>query len=219
MIGTNDWYLDIAPNVKQRQIMPFKENLISLSLGLAKQRSEINIKKMDKTHNLRHLLTELIRTHDLEPKMLEQKVFALWPELLRTLFGTLRGSALSRKTVPVSLSNGILKIYTEYPAYRNALSFDKLKILTALNTELGKPVLTDLRIEIRQIRTAASHENESEDQPANPETSKEDSTTDNTPQVTPEQLEKIEQALASVPDAEVKKSLWQLFTTQSKEKP
>ena len=87
---------------------------------------------MDKSHNLRHLLTELIRTHDLEPKMLEQKVFALWPGLLRTLFDT--GVALSKKTVPVSLSNGILKIYTEYPAYRNTLSFYKPKILNCPKT-------------------------------------------------------------------------------------
>lgn len=166
---------------------------------------------MDKTHNLRYLLTELIRTHDLEPKMLEQKVFALWPGLLRTLFDT--GMALSKKTVPVSLSNGILKIYTEYPAYKNTLSFYKPKILTALNTELGKPVLTDLRVEIK----AELHE--TEDQSSSPKTPKEDSIVGNTRQVTPEQLEKIEQALASVPDAELKKSLWQLFTTQSKEKP
>ena len=166
---------------------------------------------MDKTHNLRHLLTELIRTHDLEPKMLEQKVFTLWPGLLRTLFDT--GMALSKKTVPVSLSNGILKIYTEYPPYKNTLSFYKPKILTALNTELGKPVLTDLRVEIK----AELHE--TEDQSSSPKTPKEDSILGNTHPVTPEQLEKIEQALASVPDAELKKSLWQLFTTQSKDKP
>ena len=168
---------------------------------------------MDKTHNLRHLLNELIRTHDLEPKMLEQKVFALWPELLQTLFGTLHGSALGRKTIPVSLSNGILKIYTEYPAYKNALSFEKPKILTALNTELEKPVLTDLRVEIK----AELHK--TEDQSSSPKTPKEDTIVGSTHPVTPEQLEKIEQALASVPDAELKKSLWQLFTTQSKEKP
>ena len=170
---------------------------------------------MEETHGLRHLLNELIRTHDLEPKILEQKVFALWPELLRTLFDT--GAALSKKTVPVSLSNGILKIYTEYPAYKNTLSFYKPKILTALNTELGKPVLTDLRVEINQVRTAEPHK--IKDQSLNPKTPKEDPTVGNTHPVTPEQLEKIEQALASVPDAELKKSLSQLFTTQSKDKP
>ena len=165
---------------------------------------------MDKTYNLRHLLNELIRTHDLEPKMLEQKVFALWGECV--------DAPLSTKTVPVSLADGILKIYTEYPAYKTALSFHKPKILADINAELGKPVLTDLRIEIHPVQTAGPHE--TEDQSSSPETSKEDSIIDDTHQeVTSEQLEKIEQALASVPDAQVKKSLWQLFTTQSKDKP
>ena len=173
---------------------------------------------MDKTHNLRHLLSELIRTHDLEPKILEQKVFGLWPEILRTLSGTLDGAPLAIKTVPVSLSNGVLKIYTEYPAYRTALSFHKPKIIADINAELGKPVLTDLRIEIHQVHTAES--DETEDRSASPETSTEDSVIDDTDQeVTPEQLEEIEQTLASVQDAELKKSLWQLFTTQSKDKP
>ena len=164
---------------------------------------------MDKTYNLRHLLNELIRAHDLEPKILEQKVFAFWGECVDVPFST--------KTVPVSLSDGILKIYTEYPAYKMALSFHKPKILADINAELGRPILTDLRIEIHQIHTAQPHE--TEDGSSTPETSKEDSIIDTHQEVTPEQLEKIEQALASVPDAEIKKSLWQLFTTQSKDKP
>lgn len=164
---------------------------------------------MDKTHNLRHLLTELIRTHDLEPKMLEQKVFALWRKHL--------GAPLGTKTVPVSLSNGILKIYAEYSPYITELSLHKPKILADLNAELGKPVLIDLRVELRPGH--AAHPHETEDESSSPKTAKEDSTAGNTHPVTPEQLEKIEQALASVPDAELKKSLWQLFTTQSKDKP
>ena len=164
---------------------------------------------MDKTHNLRYLLTELIRTHDLEPKMLEQKVFALWREHL--------GAPLGTKTVPVSLSNGILKIYTEYPAYKTALSFHKPKLLADINAELGQPILTDLRIEIHQVNTTEPHK--TEDQPLSPETSEEDSTTGNTYQVTPEQLEKIEQSLTSVSDPQLKESLWQLFTAQSIDKP
>ena len=35
---------------------------------------------MRKTQTLRDLLTEFTRARDLEPKMLEQKVFALWQE-------------------------------------------------------------------------------------------------------------------------------------------
>ena len=175
----------------------------------AKQRSEINIKKMEKTDNLRHLLTELIRTHDLEPKMLEQKVFALWRKHL--------GAPLGTKTVPVSLSNGILKIYTEYSPYITELSLHKPKILADLNAELGKSVLIDFRVELRPGHAALPDETEGGS--SSSKAPKEDSIVGNTHPVTPEQLEKIEQALASVPDAELKKSLWQLFTTQSKDKP
>ena len=160
---------------------------------------------MDKTQNLRHLLTELIRTHNLEPKILEQKVFALWRKHLSAPLGT--------KTIPVSLSNGILKIYTEHPAYITELSFHKQQILTDLNAELGQSVLTDLRIELRPARAAKPHE--IEPSPSNPNTSK----TSHTHPVTSEQLERIEQALTNVSDTQLKKSLWQLFTAQSKDKP
>ena len=167
---------------------------------------------MDKTRNLHHLLTELIRKNDLEPKILEQRVFALWGKYL--------GTPLSTKTVPVSLSDGILKIYTEFPAYKTALSFHKSKIMADINAELGQSVLTDLRIEIHPIRSAKSHEDETKNPSSSTKTLKENSTIGgNTHQVTPEQLEKIEQALASVSDAHLRESLWQLFTTQSKDKP
>ena len=164
---------------------------------------------MDKSRNLHHILDEYIRSRDLEPKVLEQKVFVLWRERL--------GMPLGTKTVPVSLSNGVLKIYTEYPPYKNELLLHKLNILADLNAELGRPVLTDLRIEIHQIHTAEPHE--TEDQSPNPETSEEDSTVGNTYPVTSDQLERIEQALTSVSDPELKETLWRLFTTQSKEKP
>ena len=163
---------------------------------------------MDKTQNLRYLLTELIRTHNLEPKILEQKVFALWREHL--------GAPLGTKTVPVSLSSGILKIYTEHPAYITELSFHKQRILADLNAELGQPVLTDIRIELRPARAAKPHETErSPSNPKTPETISEGQTHP----VPPEQLARIEQALTSVSDTQLKKSLWQLFTTQSKDKP
>jgi hypothetical protein len=164
---------------------------------------------MDKTKNLHHLLAELIRTHDLEPKILEQKVFALWRKYL--------GAPLGTKTLPVSLSNGILKVYTEYPPYVAELSLHKPQILADLNAELGKPVLTDLRIEIHHIRTSESRE--TEDQSSSTETSEADSIVGDVHQVTPEQLERIEQALTSVSDTQLRESLWQLFTTQIKKKP
>ena len=164
---------------------------------------------MDKTRNLHRLLAELMRTHDFEPKVLEQKVFILWPECLSR---NKHLAPLATNTVPISLSNGILKIYTEYSAYKSSLLLNKPKILADINAELEKPVLTDFRVEIKPI---AVKPQETEDQPSGPETPEEDST----PQVTPEQLEKIEQTLTNVSDTHLKESLWELFTTQSKDSP
>ena len=167
---------------------------------------------MRKTQNLRDLLTELTRSRDFEPKMLEQKVFVLWRKHLGTPLGT--------KTVPVSLSDGVLKVYTEYPPYRTELSFHKQRIIADLNAELGQPVLTDLRIELRQARKAAPHH--TENVPTDREISKTRTSTPHSSNLrtpTPKELEQIEQAISDVTDTDLKVSLRQLFTTQSKEKP
>ena len=165
---------------------------------------------MQKTQKLGNLLTEIIRTNHLEPKILEQKVFDLW----RKHFGAPLGS----KTIPVSLSNGILKVYTEYPPYRRELLFLKQKIIANLNAELGQPVLTDLRIELRQVRAVTPRDTATKQPRPHPKPSQQ-SNTDTAPRTTPEELERIEQTLASVTDARLKKSLRRLFTTQSEDKP
>ena len=167
---------------------------------------------MRKTQNLRDLLTELTRSRDFEPKMLEQKVFVLWRKRLGTPLGT--------KTIPVSLSDGVLKVYTEYPPFKKELSLLKERIIEDLNVELGENVLTDLRIEIRHVHKATPHH--AKNAPTDPETSKTTSTprsgnVTHTP--TPRESEQIEQAIVDVTDTDLKISLRQLFITQSKEKP
>ena len=167
---------------------------------------------MRKTQNLRDLLTELTRSRDFEPKMLEQKVFVLWRKRLGTPLGT--------QTVPVSLSDGVLKIYTEYPPYRTELSFHKQRIIADLNAELGQPILTDIRIELRQAHKATPHHTKRA--PADPKISKTTASiprANNTHTLTPKESEQIEQAIADVTDTDLKISLRQLFMTQSKEKP
>ena len=162
---------------------------------------------MRKTETLHDLLTELARSRDFEPKMLEQKVFGLWREIL--------GTHLGKITVPVSLSDGVLKISTEYPPVSTELSFRKQKIIADLNAELGQPILTDLRIEVRQADEATSHHTE------HPNTSKPAASTPRPSHVhtlTPKELEQIEQATVDVTDTDLKISLRQLFVTQSKEK-
>ena len=160
---------------------------------------------MSKTQNLQHVLNELNQKLHLEPKILEQKVFALWREQLGTPLGT--------KTVPVSLSDGTLKVYTEYPVFRTQLLLHKQKILDDLNAELGQPIVTELQTELRQVRST----HEAKHAPSQKKNSKKSSTGNR--QVTPEELEKIEQSLTSVTDPKIRKSLQRLFITQSEDKP
>ncbi len=164
--------------------------------------------QMHKTEHLRHLLTEVIRKNNLEPKILEQRVFDLWRTHIDAPFNAY--------AIPVSLSDGILKIYTEYPSCKSGILFQKLKIIADLNAELEQPVLTDLRIELRPVRTAEPYAPNTNQSKSSREPSKPASTPHCT---TPEELERIEQILATVTDVRLKKSLRQLFTTQSKDKP
>lgn len=166
---------------------------------------------MHKTQNLRDLLTELVRTRDLEPKMLEQTVFSLWRKLLGTPIGT--------KTVPVSISGGILKVYTEYPPYKQELSLHKERIIENLNAELGQPILTDIRIDVRPPLTSTPHHTADTPTRAEPP-----NTIPKTPSVSTanapmsETLEQIDQTVADVTDTDLKTSLSQLFLSQSRNK-
>ncbi len=160
---------------------------------------------MRKTEQLRNILTEIIRKSDMEPKILEQRVFDLWRKHLGIPFGT--------KTMPMSLSEGVLKIYTEYPPYKTEILLHKESIIANLNAELDQPILTDLRIELRLVSTATpSDETIQHESPKS-------STTATPDRTTAEKLEQIEQILASVTDERLKKSLRQLFMAQSTDKP
>ena len=167
--------------------------------------------KMHKTQNLRDLLTELARTRDFEPKMLEQKVFFLWRKHLGTPLGT--------KTMPVSISGGTLKIYTEYPPYKNEISLLKDKIIADLNAELGQPILTDIRIDVRQSVTSTSLHTSVSETGAEPLKATPNTSPESPPhEPTPETLEQIDQTVADVTDTDLKASLHQLFISQSRDK-
>lgn len=162
---------------------------------------------MSKTQNSRDLLREVARTRDFEPKMLEQKVFFLWRKLLR---GPL--TDISEKAVPVSISGGVLKVHTEYPPFKQSLLLEKEKIIADLNAELGQPVITDIRIDVRPSQTSTLPHTT-----AHPRTeSTELPPKSATHEPTPETLEQIEQTVADVTDTDLKTSLHQLFVSQSK---
>lgn len=181
--------------------------MVFLRLGSMSER----LAPMQKTQNVGNILAEVARTRRFEPKMLEQKVFDLW----RKHFD----ASLGKKTIPVSLSDGVLKIYTEYPPYRRELLLLKEKIIAHMNAELEQPILIDLRIELRQVDTVVSHDRETKHTNPHRESPKQSNPNKTVHRTTPEELERIEQTLASITDARLKKSLRQLFITQSEDKP
>ena len=167
---------------------------------------------MAKTENLRDLLDEVAKSRDFKPKLIEQKVFVLWHEHF--------GKSIGADTLPVSLSNGVLKIYTGHSACVSEISFLKQKIITDLNAELGEPILRDIRVELRPAHKAALHRLKRVS--AAPNTSKNTASMPASSDVrtpTAEELEQIELVIADVTDPDLKTSLRQLFTTQIKEKP
>ncbi len=166
---------------------------------------------MPKTQNLSDLLIEFARTRALEPKMVEQKVFSLWRKRLGTPLGT--------RTVPVSISDGILKVYTEYPTFKQELSLHKERIMADLNAELGHPILRDIRIDVRQPQTSTPYHTADKPTRAEPPETIPKTAAVNPPNVPmPETLEQIDQTIADVTDTDLKASLHQLFVTQSRDK-
>ena len=163
---------------------------------------------MPKTQNSHELIKEFVRTQGFELKMLEQKVFSLWRQYLGTPIGT--------KTMPVSISGGILKVYTEYPPYKKHLLLLKERIIADLNAKLGQPILRDLRIDVRQFLTSTpSHTTSTPTETEASDTIPETSPASTTHEPTSETLEQIEQMIADVTDTDLKTSLHQLFVSQS----
>ena len=166
---------------------------------------------MSKTQNSRDLITELARTYDLEPKMLEQKVFSVWREYLGTPLGT--------RTMPVSISGGVLKVYTEYPLFKQELLLGKETIIANLNAELGQPILTDLRIDVRpSLKSTPDHTAGTSTRAKRSKTIRKVSPVSTTQVLTPETLEQIEQVVTDITDTDLKTSLCQLFISQSRDK-
>ena len=102
--------------------------------------------KQEKTQNIENVLASLIRQRDFEGKMLEQKVFSLWPEVV--------SEPIANHAYPTALSAGILTVRTEHPMWKTELSLLKVNILAELNAQLGRAVVKDLRLELRPPHAA-----------------------------------------------------------------
>ncbi len=143
-------------------------------------------------------------------KLHERKIFDAW--------GSIVGTPAAAQSIPVSLSNGILKVEVAHTLYATELSAMKTQILSELekkledlNAGMRKPSkkrkVTDIQFRF------------------NPHISKEKSTGNNAKSdgevskrvlksISPETKEQIEDAVSVVNDSELQASLKTLFLTQ-----
>ena len=169
-------------------------------------RTTKNTKNTRDTKNVNEVLTAIVRQRHFEDKLVEQKVFSLWRDVV--------GEALANHARPASLSAGILTVWTEHPAYQTELSLLQMKILEALNAQLGRAVVKTLRLELRpgqvsgQVLGPASRDGATltKQKSSRPKRA-----------LTAETLTQVELSIAGITDEALKDALRRLFVTQCQE--
>lgn len=169
-------------------------------------RTTKNTKNTKNTRDINEVLTTIVRQRHFEDKLLEQKVFSLWRDVV--------GEALANHARPTSLSAGILTVWTEHPAYQTELSLLQMKILAELNAQLGRAVVKTLRLELRPGQVSGQV----------PDLAARDSATltgqkSSRPKraLTAETLTQVELSVADITDEALKDALRRLFVTQCQE--
>ena len=159
------------------------------------------------TKNVNEVLTSIVRQRHFEDKLHEQKVFSLWRDVV--------GEALANHARPASLSAGILTVWTEHPAYQTELSLLQMKILDALNTQLGHTVVKTLRLELRPgqvsgpaLRDSATLTKQKRSRQKQPRPKR---------ALTAETLTQVELSVSGITDEALKDALRRLFVTQCQE--
>ena len=165
-----------------------------------------NTRDTKNTKNVNEVLTAIVRQRHFEDKLVEQKVFSLWRDVV--------GEALANHARPASLSAGILTVWTEHPAYQTELSLLQMKILEALNAQLGRAVVKTLRLELRPGQVSGSVARDSA-------TLTKQNSQNRMPRpkraLTAETLTQVELSVAGITDEALKDALRRLFVTQCQE--
>ena len=156
-----------------------------------------------KTYELHTVLEALFIEEGFEHKIVEQKVFAAWRQVV--------GALIARNTQPVSLARATLTVHASSHPLVTELTFRRQHIIQRLNAEIGRAAVRELRFRFkpsspRQESKRVSHfqrhkvaEKDLRDAQASAEV-----------------LEKIERTLTDVRDAELKSNLQRLFISQSR---
>ena len=151
------------------------------------------------TQKIDSLLEKLLRERGFDHKIIEQKALAAWKNAA--------GPPIARNTQPVSLINGQLTVYVANSVFINELLFLRGKIIENLNEEVGQPVVKELRLTVKPVERSNRQEIQRSPPLHRPKSER--------IPLTPEVLERVEQTVVDVEDAELKACLKRLFITQS----
>jgi predicted nucleic acid-binding Zn ribbon protein len=93
---------------------------------------------MKKTNNypLKEAIEEFLKTFKLEKKIKEQQIINSWENVV--------GKGISRYTEQIKIKDGVLLVKLRSSVVRDELSYSKEKLLKALNSISGQPILKDI---------------------------------------------------------------------------
>ena len=99
-----------------------------------------------KTHELDTVLEALLKEQGFEHKMIEQRIFSAWGQVV--------GDLIARNTQPISLVKSRLTVYALSHPLVTELTLLRRHIIQKLNAEIGRTAVRELRIQIRPQRSS-----------------------------------------------------------------
>ena len=89
------------------------------------------------------ILKGWVRKHGLSREFLFHSIRTRWPELV--------GAAVARRTTPLSLSRGVLRVRVATSAWLNELSFVKAQLAERVNLGMGSDVVQRLHMVVGHV--------------------------------------------------------------------
>jgi predicted nucleic acid-binding Zn ribbon protein len=91
-----------------------------------------------KTNNypIKEAIDEFLKTFKLEKKIKEQQIIQSWE--------TVVGKGIDRYTEEIRIKDGVMFVKLRSSVVRDELSYSKEKLLNALNSICGQPILKDI---------------------------------------------------------------------------
>ena len=93
---------------------------------------------MKKTNNypIKEAIDEFLKTFNLEKKIKEQQIIKSWEMVV--------GKGIVRYTDEIRIKDGVMFVKLRSSVVRDELSYSKEKLIKALNSVSGQPILKDI---------------------------------------------------------------------------